>query len=156
MDTGRILIMRHAEKSEDDPLDPDLTPEGRERAKKLAAYIPEKFGRPDFLFATACSKHSNRPHQTLKPLSKAIDVPIDNTFAEQDYSALAYKLTSKPRFVGKLVVVCWHHGNIPPFAHAKARSGDYPHPWGRLVFNLILQFDFKRSTPRVTKIVEPF
>jgi phosphohistidine phosphatase SixA len=157
MDTGRILIMRHAEKNFDDPLDPDLTSEGRLRAQELAAYIPDKFGQPDFLFATARSKHSNRPHQTLKPLSKAIDVPIDNTFADQDYSALAYKLTFKPKFDGKLVVVCWHHGNIPPLAHAlKATRGDYPDPWGRLVFNLILQFDFKRGTPRVTKIVEPF
>jgi broad specificity phosphatase PhoE len=51
MNTGTILIMRHAEKS-GDPLDPDLTPAGRDRAQRLAEFIPAKFGKPQFLFAT--------------------------------------------------------------------------------------------------------
>jgi broad specificity phosphatase PhoE len=51
MKNSTILVTRHAEKSSD-PLDPDLTPEGHERAKRLATYIPDTFGKPDFLFAT--------------------------------------------------------------------------------------------------------
>jgi hypothetical protein len=36
--------------------------------------------------------------------------------------------------------VCWHHGNIPNMMHAlKADAADYPDPWGRDVFNLILR-----------------
>ena len=46
----RILVMRHAEKS-DDPADPDLTSNGRKRAKALASFIPNHFGKPDFIFA---------------------------------------------------------------------------------------------------------
>ena len=44
----RLLVMRHAEKS-DDPDDPDLTPAGQARAKALPAYIQATFGKPDFI-----------------------------------------------------------------------------------------------------------
>jgi len=124
MDSGRVLLMRHAEKSAD-PLDPDLSPKGRERADRLVTYIPDTFHTPDFIFATALSKHSRRPFETVAPLAKATGVPIDATFADQDYGALAHELASDPRFSGKLILVCWHHGNIPSLAHAlKATSGD--------------------------------
>jgi hypothetical protein len=49
MNNGKILLMRHAEKP-DDPLDPKLSVAGSARAQKLAQYIPETFGKPDFLF----------------------------------------------------------------------------------------------------------
>jgi broad specificity phosphatase PhoE len=83
MKSERILLMRHGEKP-DDPLDPALSPAGHKRAKKLAKYIPDKFGKPDFLFATAISKYSKRPYETLKPLSKATGASIDTNFADQD------------------------------------------------------------------------
>lgn len=47
-----VLVMRHAEKSPD-LNDPHLTAAGEQRAKSLATYIPEQFGKPDFIFATA-------------------------------------------------------------------------------------------------------
>jgi hypothetical protein len=68
MKSGRILVMRHAEKS-DDPLDAHVSPPGVERAKRLATHILKTFGRPDYRVATLKSKHSNRPYETLKPLS---------------------------------------------------------------------------------------
>jgi hypothetical protein len=39
MNNGRILLMRHAEKT-DDPLDPKLSVAGSDRAQKTAQYIP--------------------------------------------------------------------------------------------------------------------
>ena len=156
MDTGQILVMRHAEKSAD-PLDPNLSQAGRERAQKLASYIPNSFGKPDFLFATAASKHSLRPIQTLQPLSNATGVQIDSSFADQDYGALAYEIQNKPQYDGKRIVVCWHHGNIPSLARAlKAQDGDYPDPWNHETFNLILRFDFTHGVPNVQRIIEPF
>ena len=61
-------------------MDPHLSDEGVVRAKRLATYIPEMFGQVDFLFATAESKHSLRPIETIQPLSEAIDVPIDDSY----------------------------------------------------------------------------
>jgi hypothetical protein len=43
--TRIILVMRHAEKPDDDT-DLNLSPAGVARAKKLATYIPATFGKP--------------------------------------------------------------------------------------------------------------
>jgi len=140
MTNARILLMRHAEKTAD-PMDPHLSPEGYARATKLADYIPETLGIPQFIFATAISNHSARPVETIKPLSAKIGVPIDATYADQDYAALATQLLSDQRFAdaSTLIVVCWHHGNIPSMAHAlRANAGSYPDPWDSQVFNQIL------------------
>lgn len=153
-----ILVMRHGEKS-DDLLDPDLTPAGKARARRLAQFIPATFGKPKWLFATAPSKHSRRPIQTLEPLARRCRLTIDETYADQDYGALAQHLRTSDAFDGSLVVVCWHHGNVPPMMHAlKAHEDDYPNPWKPDVFNLILQVKFTkdRKKPKVTKVREPF
>ncbi len=152
-----ILIIRHAEKP-DDIKDPDLTAAGRARAEKLVDYVPQTFGAPDFVFASARSKRSNRPVETVKPLSKKIGVPIDDTFADEDFAALAQELLSDKKYDQKFVLICWHHGHIPDLAFALGASRDaVPDPWDPTVFNLILQLDYKGGAPPVTtKISEPF
>ena len=152
-----VLVMRHAEKPKD-PHDPHLSPRGGARAKELARYIPESFGQPDFIFAAAPSKHSMRPHETVQPLSERTGVPIDATYADQDYGALAADLLSGGNTAGKQGVICWHHGNIPSLLHALgAEDGGYPDPWKRDVFDLILKVDFEYGKPpHVTRVNEPF
>ncbi len=152
-----ILVMRHAEKPAD-PSDPDLTAAGKKRAKKLASYIPKEFGiKPDFIFAAAISRHSARPYQTVKPLSKHTGVSIDAKIADNDYGVLAQKLLTKKRYAGKTVVVCWHHGNIPPLMRALGTpDGEYPNPWDHTVFNLILRLEFPGGKPKVKEVKEPF
>jgi hypothetical protein len=153
-----ILVMRHAQKPKGDPIDPDLSADGQIRAEKLASYIPANFTSPAFIFAAAISRHSARPYETVKPLSKSIGLPIDATIADQDYEALAAELLTKNRCDGAGVVVCWHHGNIPSRMHALgAEPGDYPNPWDPDVFNLILKLGFSNAgPPSITKITEPF
>ena len=149
--------MRHAEKR-GDLMDPHLSDEGVVRAKRLATYIPEMFGQVDFLFAAAEPKHSLRPIETIQPLSEAIDVPIDDSYADQDYGALAEELLSNDQYSGKNVLICWHHGNIPSLANAlKAASGSYPDPWDRNVFNEILQSVYgPTDIPTLQRHIEPF
>jgi hypothetical protein len=158
MTPNKVLLMRHAEKS-GDPMDPHLSDPGQVRAQRLADYIPTTFGTPDFVFAAALSKHSARSYETVVPLAKKIGVTIDATFADQDYAALATELLSKPEYSGKLVLICWHHGNIPSLARwLKANQGDYPNPWDPLIFNLILQLDYEGGgqAPQITRTTENF
>jgi phosphohistidine phosphatase SixA len=151
-----ILVMRHAERPADDN-DTDLAPAGKQRAKALATYIPNTFGKPDSIFAAAISKHSARPYETVKPLSKLTGAPIDATIADQDYAMLAHDLLSHDRYAGKRIVVCWHHGHIPALMQALGiPRGNYPDPWDPAVFNLILKVDFSGAAPQVGRIVEPF
>jgi phosphohistidine phosphatase SixA len=151
-----ILVMRHAEKS-DDPLDPDLSELGKQRAGKLADWLPTAIGKPQFLFATAPSKHSRRPIETLEPLASVIKVKIDSSFADQDYGALAHVLGHSDQYYG-LVLICWHHGNIPSLMNAfRAADGTYPNPWRREVFDLILYLDPSPNVvPKISEITEPF
>ena len=159
MTNARIQLMRHAEKSAD-PMDPHLSSDGYARAGKLAEYIPATFGVPQYLFATSISKHSVRPIETIEPLSAKIGVPIDSTYADQDYGALATQLFSDPRFANEssLILICWHHGNIPSMAHAlRASAGSYPDPWDAQVFNQILVLSYSGDdAPQVATVTEPF
>jgi phosphohistidine phosphatase SixA len=152
-----ILVMRHAEKPDGDT-DPHLSPAGQARAEKLASYIPKTFGKPDFIFAAAKSKESDRPVETVDPLSKTAGIPIHDKIADKDYEALANELLTKPHLADQRIVVCWHHGHIPSLVCALgAKAGDYPDPWDPKVFNLILKLDFPASgKPDVVKISEPF
>ena len=155
----RILLMRHAEKT-GDPVDPHLSPDGYARATALADYIPSSFGIPDFIFATSMSKHSTRCIETVKPLSARTGILFDATYADQDYAALASHLLSAPHYraLGSLVVVCWHHGNIPSMARALgAPLGSYPDPWHAEVFDQIIVLKYSaKGPPEIQLVIEPF
>ncbi|MGV1757409.1 flagellar basal body-associated protein FliL [Rhizobium sp. A22-96] len=152
----KIMIMRHAEKP-DDPSDPNLSPAGDNRAKALVAWYPETFGAPDFIFAAAISKHSARPVETVQPLADALGLELHTPYADEDFTALAEDLLNKPKFEGKTILVCWHHGHIPGLMQALgAPVGSYPDPWVPTVFNLVLVTEFHHGTPTVSEVSEPF
>jgi phosphohistidine phosphatase SixA len=157
MTPKQILVMRHAEKP-DDPRDPDLSDRGKIRAAKLADYVPTNLGVPDSLLASALSKHSARPIETITPLSEKIGVTIDSTIADRDYPLLAEEILNDAKYEGKLVLVCWHHENIPALALALGASeANIPNPWNPDVFNLILSLRYDGGAiPVVTQIIEPF
>ena len=152
-----VLLMRHGEKPAD-PDDPHLSKEGMRRAERLATYIPETFGDSQLLFASAISKRSARPYETLQPLSRKLSIPIDAAYPDQDYAALAAKLLVDHRYAGQRIAIAWHHGHIPSFASALgAPKGQYPDPWGPLVFDLILKFAWPAANrPVVTMLTQPF
>lgn len=154
----RILLMRHAEKP-DDPTDPDLSPQGKGRANRLATYIPRTFVSIGWLFAAASSKHSVRPIETITPLSQAIHVPINQDIADQDYSVLADHLLRQPTYTGATVLVCWHHGHLPDLAEALGvPPAEVGERWDPAVSDLIWELDFAAANPApsLTSITEPF
>ena len=115
-----VLLMRHAEKPEGDNKISDLAPQGFKRAQALPTLFLSQtslFPRPDALFATDTTNHSNRPIETITPLSQALHLPINHDYADHDTTPLANKLLSG-QYAGKVVVVCWHHGELPHLAQA--------------------------------------
>jgi broad specificity phosphatase PhoE len=137
-----ILLIRHAEKLTDGQI--DLSPTGFERARLL----PKVFGlglRPDVptpqvLFATHISAHSNRPVQTVTPLAEALHLPINDSFRNEDYRALAATLLSG-KYAGKVVLVVWHHGEIPQLAVALGAKPPYS-PWPDQQYDRIWRIDY--------------
>ena len=138
-----ILLIRHAEKLTDGRI--DLSPVGFERAKLLPKVFSPSGARPDLptpqvLFATHLSEHSNRPVQTVTPLAAALHLPIDDSFKNDDYPALAAALLSG-KYAGKVVLVVWHHGKIPQLASALGATPPY-NPWPDNQYDRIWRIDY--------------
>lgn len=132
MKPEKLLIIRHGEKPGDPAVDAatdgtDLSTRGYERAGALAPYVPATFGAPDLLLATKASSKSNRPVETITPLSRQIGVDINDTFADKDYAQLAAALVNDDRYAVGLVLICWHHGTIADLVTALGGVPPVPH-----------------------------
>jgi hypothetical protein len=147
-----ILLIRHAEKLTNG--ESDLSPAGFARAKQL----PQLFApghtpalpTPQVLIATHRSKHSNRPVETITPLSEALHLPIDSTIEDDDYATLATELLSG-KYAGQVVLVAWHHGKIPAFATALGATPPYE-KWPDTQFDRIWRIDFHDGKPTITDL----
>jgi hypothetical protein len=156
---SQVLILRHAEKPDNDD-DPHLTSRGAARAAALPSLFlipptfptkPAPFAVPDFLFAAEESKHSNRPVETITPLSKVLgDQHIHHKHKDDDFQAVADELFSDGKYAGKTVLICWHHGKIPKLTRAildKATNAatvkdQVPKHWADTVFDRVWQITF--------------
>jgi hypothetical protein len=137
-----ILLIRHAEKPAEGL---DLAPAGFARAKLIpqlfgGAGAPHNLPRPDFLFATRVSKNSNRPVETITPLSQSLGLPISHEIADKDYATLAKELLSG-KYAGKVVLVAWHHGSLPGLARALGAAPPYD-PWPEMQFDRVWRIDY--------------
>ncbi len=148
-----ILLIRHAEKLTDGR--EDLSPAGFERAKVIPLLFggdsaPHNLPKPDFLFATHQSKHSNRPVETITPLSEALRMPISHEIEDKDFAALAKELLSG-KYAGKVVLVAWHHGSIPGFAKALGAVPPYD-PWPEMQFDRVWRIDYRGGRAVLTDL----
>jgi hypothetical protein len=138
-----VFIMRHAEKPVGEDKSGDLTPTGFKRAALIptlfvmqpGASTPARFPKPDAIFATDAAKHSNRPIETITPLAQTLHMKINHDFADVETGPLAKKILGG-QYAGKVVVVCWHHGEIPHLAQALGVTGA-PKKWDPDVFDRI-------------------
>jgi hypothetical protein len=142
----KVIIIRHAEKpgdpSVDDAVDgAGLSTRGQVRAAALSIYVPAALPRPDFLFAANVSKHSKRPIETVAPLSQLLNVPINSQYKDTDFQSLANHLLEDAKYVGNVVLICWHHGRIPQLTGA---LGAVPpsNPWPGAVFDRLWVLDY--------------
>jgi broad specificity phosphatase PhoE len=139
-----VYIIRHAEKPED-PNDPNLSPQGVERALALAKNCEKLFGKLDCLFAAETSAGSSRSVDTINPLAQTIHLEIDSSVSNKDYSVLAAKLLAGATdYGGKTVLICWHHENIPELAQ-ELRAANAPANWMGEVFDRIWVLEYQSS-----------
>ncbi len=157
---GTVLIIRHAEKPANGT---GLTPAGEARAAAYVSYFGHfQIGgarvRIDELVATTDSDGSVRPRLTLTPLSQALNLPIQQPFADKDVKSLATWLSSQQP--GRVVLVAWHHGKLPQLlADLGADPGQLlPNgTWPDEVYDWVieLRYDAQGRLLSADRVVEP-
>jgi hypothetical protein len=143
-----MLIIRHAE---DAGTGHGLSARGQERAKAYKNYfinftVNSKRLEPNAVVVAADSKQSHRPRLTVAPFAKAANVPIDNRFANKQPADLAAEL--RANYQGKVILVCWHHGQIPSLLRALGAAPEMFLPngkWPRDVFDWVIMVSFDEN-----------
>jgi len=114
--TETIVFLRHGEKPSHGL--GQLTPQGFNRAIALSVLLPQKFGKPDFLFApnpgvklSDGGKAFNyvRPLATIEPTAIALEMPVQTPFGFNQIDKLNAELTD-PKYAKTTIFVAWEHG----------------------------------------------
>jgi hypothetical protein len=152
-----VLIIRHAENPANGH---GLSPRGEERAEAYKNYfqnftVDGKRREPEAVVVAADSKQSHRPRLTVERFAKAAKLPIDNRFANKQPADLAAEL--RANYQGKVILVCWHHGQIPALLRALGAAPESLLPngkWPRDVYDWVIMISFDengRLIPESTK-----
>ena len=115
-----VILVRHAEKKiEPENPDPDLTPEGLERAQEIARV----FGGVGInaIYAT----QYKRTQQTVKPLSDLTGVPV-TLLNSKETDELLKRIQTSHR--GQTIFVAGHNTTVPAIASALSSENFPPIP----------------------------
>jgi hypothetical protein len=146
-----ILLIRHAERPKSGL---GLAPAGQARAQAYIAYFQNYLlnGQPinfDFIFAAADSPDSQRPRLTVTPIADALQLNINATFAETNYTGLRDYLFQDTQFNDCNILICWHHSTILQLATALGvkrkqlpPQSNWPSKWHGKVFGWLLQISY--------------
>ena len=110
MKCKQIIFIRHGEKLENGKeLETHLSTNGYIRANELPNYIKQSsLNTPDSLIAMKQTKanSSNRPYETIQPLSLSLHLPIVNDYTSDQIDKVVDQIKE---FKDKTVLVCWEH-----------------------------------------------
>lgn len=143
-----VLIIRHAE---DGGTGSDLAPLGHERAEAYKNYflnftVDSKRLEPAAIFAAKDSKKSHRPRLTAEPFATAAKLKIDTRFGNSQSTELAAELRANHQ--GKVILICWRHGNIPALLRALGAKPEDLLPrgkWPNSVYDWVILLSYDQD-----------
>jgi hypothetical protein len=143
-----VLIIRHAEVADSGH---GLSPRGEERAEAYKNYflnftVDSKQRKPDEVLVARDSKQSHRPRLTVEPFAKAAKLPIDSRFDNKQPTDLAAELRANHE--GKVILICWHHGQIPDVLRALGAAPETLLPggkWPRTVYDWVIMVSYDEN-----------
>ncbi len=143
-----VLIIRHAE---DAGSGHGLSPRGEERAEAYKNYflnftVDSKRREPDVILVAKDSKQSHRPRLTVEPFAKAAKLPIDSSIGNKQPADLAAELRANHQ--GKVILICWHHGQIPALLRALGAAPETLLPngkWPKGVYDWVILVSFDEN-----------
>ena len=129
-----VMIIRHGEKPDksngltgyDENGKEDnssLTEEGWNRARSLTdVFAPSQgapragLATPKAIFAAGANSdgEGERTRETVSPLAKKLNLPVNTDFGKGDESSLVARALSQPG----PTLICWQHGEIPAIVEA--------------------------------------
>lgn len=109
-DVATFIVVRHAEKSTDDPRDPSLDAAGHARAHRLAAALADRG-----VVATYATGY-RRTQQTAQPVARQHDLDVLTYEASQAATVFADALRKAHR--AGTVLVVGHSNTVPGIASA--------------------------------------
>jgi hypothetical protein len=149
-----VLIIRHAEKTGDKE-DIHLSEPGKQRAEVLhQLFEPSKdranpFPKPDFIFAAAHHKDSQRPLETITPSATRWKMSINNSFdsklpppdadkknAKLNMHNLRDEIFGDSKYFGKTILICWRHSTLPELAKT-FKASKVPEKWDDNIFDRV-------------------
>jgi broad specificity phosphatase PhoE len=138
---ARVLIVRHAEKPAD-AADPHLSETGQRRAQALARRLPVLFPWIGFLFAAAPRPTSQRPAETLSPLSELLGLPVDTRFDELHPERLVRELHDGTHVYAQgTALIAWRHDGMSSLARALGAQ-DAPDHWDADVYDRLWSIEY--------------
>jgi hypothetical protein len=151
---GTVMIIRHAE---DAASGPGISPAGEGRARFFVSY-GWPGGRPNVLVAASSSQKSQRPALTLAPLSRAIGVPINAGFNDENPAGAARYVSTAGS--GKTTLIAWRHNETPALISALGAQPSSVLPggsWPKGAYNLtvVLKFDANGNVAQSRLVRQP-
>ena len=143
-----ILIIRHAEKP---PFGSGLSAEGQARAEAYVKYFKNlrqgsDLLTPDYIVAADDSEHSQRSRLTVEPLTKSLGLKPDLRFQAKRPQDLVREMQSSQH--GKVILVCWHHREIPELLQRLGADPEKLLPggeWPQQQFGWMLRLSFDEN-----------
>lgn len=157
-----ILIIRHAEKPGEIWPGPGLSREGKEDEKSLVIRGWERAGAWGALFGTqlgaesypkpsviyaaspeavSLDETSQRPFQTVTPLSERLAIPPITTYSVGQEAQLVSEILHS----SGVVLICWEHKaiteKIAPGIAGEQKIEDLPQKWDESRYDVVLRFD---------------
>jgi hypothetical protein len=153
MPATRIMLIRHAEKPDDNdggvdqngnPDKHDLIVRGWQRAGALVQFFANPrdpngpIKPPETIFATepTSGSESKRPLHTVTPLKQWLNIPIDSTIAEGSEQNLVNNAIAS----NGVVLIAWHHEAIPAIADLILQNHSAPQKWPGDRFDVVWIF----------------
>ena len=117
-----IVLVRHAEKELGAISDAPLSPEGEQRADRLALMFgdPQQFGRLRKIYVT----NTRRTQQTALRLSQRLGINSEVVEAKTDAGELARRVLEENR--GSRVLIVGHSNTVPELVRALSGATDVP------------------------------
>lgn len=164
-----IIIIRHADKLNQEESGPALSATGLIRSIKFSFYFLQKFGEPDFIIAADDQKENGRELairsiQTVAPLANIMqerypemDFPIIHPYSSDRYDLLAHFLLNDTQFDDARVLICWSHQRIAKLAFALGVQQTLP-TWPKNDYDTVyvIRYAVSSHNPKFTELKNQF